>query len=190
MADPRSDAQLLKASARDTESFGEFYSRHASAVVRYFVRRTACAQTAADLAAETFAEAYVSRHRFRDVGRPARAWLFKIAARQLRRFHRAEATSTKYRRRLGMEPREFSEEALGRIEALVDLAPEIERLHTALDDLPEAQRRAVWMRIGLQHSYPDLANELRCSEGAARVRVSRALAALAQAIEEKNDDQH
>ena len=51
------DADLLAAAVSDAEAFGEFYDRNVESVVGFFMRRTACPQTAADLSAETFAEA-------------------------------------------------------------------------------------------------------------------------------------
>src|SRR5439155_18104730 len=69
----RTDAELLKASAHDVEAFGRFYDRHAAAVAAFFVRRTGCPHLAADLTAETFAAAFVSRRCYRDTGPPALA---------------------------------------------------------------------------------------------------------------------
>jgi RNA polymerase sigma-70 factor (ECF subfamily) len=65
----RSDAELLRASAAEPEAFGVFYDRHAAAVLAFLARRTGCPQLAADLTAETFAAAFVSRRRFWDDGK-------------------------------------------------------------------------------------------------------------------------
>ena len=96
------DAALLRTGTAD--SFSELYERHAEAVLVFFMRRVGCAETAADLTAETFAAAFDSRHRFRDVGAPGRAWVFTIARRQLGRFVRREKVADRARRRLGIEP--------------------------------------------------------------------------------------
>src|SRR5215472_4243375 len=81
----RSDAELLQGSADDPELFGIFYDRHVSALLSFFYRRTASAQLAADLTAETFANAFLSRARYRNTGAPARAWLLGIARHELSR---------------------------------------------------------------------------------------------------------
>lgn len=73
------DAALLDAAATSSDAFGTFYDRHAQAVLRFLYRRTDCAETAADLCAETFAAAFVQRRRFRDTGTTARPWLYGIA---------------------------------------------------------------------------------------------------------------
>jgi DNA-directed RNA polymerase specialized sigma24 family protein len=52
-----------------------FYDRHARSVLAYFARRTRDPESAADLTAETFAAAIVSRRRFRPGPEPASAWL-------------------------------------------------------------------------------------------------------------------
>src|SRR5829696_5071873 len=77
--DAKSDAELLRRSGRDPEAFGLLYDRHAATVLAYFQRRTACAESAADLTAETFAAAFCSRRRYRDTGVPAIAWILGIA---------------------------------------------------------------------------------------------------------------
>ena len=73
---------------RDPEAFAVFYRRHVGSIVGFFVRRTACQETAADLTAETFAQAYLSLHRYRPTGAPAEAWLAAIARHQLAHFVR------------------------------------------------------------------------------------------------------
>jgi RNA polymerase sigma-70 factor, ECF subfamily len=176
-----SDAQLLL--EESDRAFGELYERHAEAVLRYFARRTGSADTAADLVAETFAAAFVSRHRFRDLGSPARAWLYSIARRQLSHYVRHEAVANRYRRRLGLEPVNLTEEDYERIEALADLRTLRDQLRQAVGELPEAQAEAVRLRIVEDLPYSAVALQLNCSEGAARVRVTRALARLADHLE-------
>ena len=117
----RSDAELLAAARDDPEAFGIFYDRHVRALLAYFYRRTACAETAADLAAGTFAAAFAARRRYRQTGAPARAWLFKIGQRQLGRALRRERVDQRARRRLGLERVPLDEESIERIEALAAL---------------------------------------------------------------------
>lgn len=55
--DSRNDGELLSHARNDPEAFGVFYDRHVEAILGYAYRRTSCAATAADIAAETFAVA-------------------------------------------------------------------------------------------------------------------------------------
>ena len=85
-------------------SFAVFYRRHVEDLVAFFMRRTRNAELAADLTAETFADALVARARF-DPGRgSASAWLLGIALHKLARVERRAAAEQRARRRLGMEP--------------------------------------------------------------------------------------
>ncbi len=178
-----SDEALLVASQTDPARFAVVYDRHVARMIRYFYVRTADAQTALDLTAETFAAAFASRHRFRDRGLPAAAWLFTIARRQLSHAVRRQRIDDRHRRALGMDRVVADDDSLERIEALVDLAPLSAAVAAAVARLPEAQSRAVMLRVGHDLPYSTVAAELGCSEGAARVRVMRGLSALAEELD-------
>jgi RNA polymerase sigma-70 factor (ECF subfamily) len=178
----QSDAELLAEPTRATDAFGEVYERHAEAVLTYFVRRTGCAQTAADLTSETFAAALVSRRRFRDTGAPGRAWLFKIAQRQLTGFIRSEQVSMRARQKLGIGAAQVDDADIERIERLVDFSNIKPAITEAVARLPEAHAQAVALRIGDELPYREVADRLGCTEGTARVRVSRALTTLAEEL--------
>jgi hypothetical protein len=60
------DADLLARSRDDAAAFGELYRRHAAAIYRYHCRCTSDPDAAHDLTAETFAQAWLARDRFRD----------------------------------------------------------------------------------------------------------------------------
>ncbi|MGD9798926.1 MAG: RNA polymerase sigma factor, partial [Acidimicrobiia bacterium] len=80
-----SDGELLRDSSRDSRAFALFYSRHVDAVLAWCYQRTGDAETAADLAMEVFAEAFVTRRRYRADTSTARPWLLGIARNQLGR---------------------------------------------------------------------------------------------------------
>lgn len=183
ISDPRTDAELLRVSGRDPDAFGVLYDRHSATVLGYLQRRIACPETAADLAAETFAAAFQARRRYRDTGASPAAWLFGIARRQLANAIRSQGIDRRARRKLGIERIDFNDESLRRIEELADLEPIRERLDIALAELPTETAAAVKWRVGDELPYAEVARRLECSEGAARVRVARALTRLADNLE-------
>ncbi len=178
-----SDADLLRASGRRPEAFGTFYDRHAEPLLAFFARRTWDAQEAADLTAETFAVAFASRRRYRDTGAPAYAWLLGIARHQLARKVRRQQVDDRARRRLKLERIELDDASLARIEELADLRAMRPSLTAALDQLPVETARAVTLRIAEELPYAEVARRLGCTEGAARVRVTRGLTRLADLME-------
>lgn len=177
------DADLLARCVRDPELFSVFYRRHARRIMAYLVRRTDCPQTAADLAAETFAAAFVKRGKFRDMGRPAEAWLTGIARNQLGTFARKERVSRKYQRKLGMTAIDVSPDEYERVLELADLGSVRNRLREAMASLPTGQAEAVTLRVMRELPYADVAQQLGINEGTARVRVSRGLTHLADILE-------
>jgi RNA polymerase sigma factor (sigma-70 family) len=185
MEEERTDAELLTASKTEPSAFVEIYRRHAEDLLRYFVRRTLDPETAAELTAETFAEAFASRARYRDTGANGVAWLYGIARHQLSRFFRSGRVDREARQKLGMPLREVPPDDYERIEELVDLAPIRDAMAEALETLHEDQREALRLRVIDGLPYAVVAERLRCAEAAARQRVSRGLRSLALVLQER-----
>ena len=177
------DEELLVLSAGRADAFGAFYERHAEALLRFFARRTLDPDTAAELTAETFAEAFMSRRRFRPRGLGGAGWLYAIARHQLSRFHRRGEVAARARRRLGLPERGVSDEDYERIEELMDLQGIRRAIADAYRTLSPDQRDAVTLRVVEGRSYPEVASALACSEQAARARVSRALRRLSDLLD-------
>lgn len=185
MPDERTDAELLLASKAAPSAFVELYRRHAEDLLRYFARRTLDPEAAAELTAETFAQAFASRGSYEDTGASGVAWIYGIAKHQLGRFFRAGKVDREARKKLGMPIRDLDPEDYERIEDLVDLAPIREALREAMTSLPDDQREALELRVIDELPYPTVAERLGCAEAAARQRVSRGLRRLAMVLQER-----
>jgi RNA polymerase sigma-70 factor (ECF subfamily) len=136
---------------------------------------------AADLTAETFAQAFAARSRFRNPGPgSATAWLYTIARRQLNRFVRRQRVESLWRERLGMECLAVAPDALERAEELIDLEKVRDHVVAALDALKGELREAVVLRVVDGMSYTQAALLTGCSEDLMRQRVSRGLKRLAR----------
>jgi RNA polymerase sigma factor (sigma-70 family) len=157
-------------------------------MLAYFARRTLDAESAAELVAETFAEAFSSRRRFRDEGVDGAGWLYGIGKHLLSRYFRAGAVEARARRRLGMPERTVNDDDYDRIEELVDFERFGEALAEAMSTLPEEQREAVRLRVVDGRSYREVAAELGCTEPTARMRVSRGLRRIASVLETDPSD--
>ena len=160
----RSDAALLAAARNDPGAFRELYDRYADRVLAYHHRRCRDEDAAHELTAETFAQVWLVRARFRDECEGSAApWLFGIARNVLLVSVRRRALEARARERLGLET------------ATVSVSPQEARLENLDDeDLPEAVR----LRVIEERDYDDIAETLGTTPAAARVRVHRGLAAL------------
>ena len=174
----RSDASLLRDAERDPAAFSELYVRHVATVHAWLRRRLEWA--ASDLTAETFARAWLSRHRFRDQrDGSALPWLLGIAAKLLADAVRREQIDTRARQRLGLPVDLASEDGYAEVEAR--LSPRV-ALDRALESLPPREREALELRVIDELPYEEVAQQLEIRPAAARLRVSRALRRLAGAI--------
>ncbi|MGH2910412.1 MAG: RNA polymerase sigma factor [Solirubrobacteraceae bacterium] len=170
------DASLLAAARHDPGAFEDFYERYAEAVCGYFVRRTGSRSTAVELTAETFAQAWLVRARFRDQADGSAApWVYGIARNVLLMSIRRGALERRATERLGLQAR------LDRPQALEQPVPDsswADGVDELLDTLPAQQREAVRLRVVEDLEYADVARALGISSAAARVCVHRGLAAL------------
>jgi DNA-directed RNA polymerase specialized sigma24 family protein len=174
----RSDETLLAALDAEPEAFAEFYRRHVTAVLGYFVRRTRDPELAADRCAETFAAALAGAHRFRPERRPGD----RLALRHRAAPARARAPP---RRGRGPGPPAAWDGPAGahRRGARAHRRARHRRssaLHAALDSLPADQREALEARVVDERGYDEIALAARTSESVVRKRVSRGLAGLRQ----------
>jgi len=135
------------------------------------------------LTVETWAAAYAGWPRFRDRGVGAVPWLYQIARRQLGRYYRTGRVQARARRRLGLPERPVSTADLERVEELIDFEHLGRAVARALATLSPKEREVITLRVVEERDYSDVAVRLRCSEQAARARVSRALRRLAVVME-------
>lgn len=154
-------------------------------MVVYFARRSVDAETALDLAGETFALALERRAQFRGSSLPEeQGWLFAIARNQLLAFWKRGEIERAALERLGCDPPEGSTADIEWVERVADLPSLRATVRTALDDLPSEQAYAVTARVVNAREYAELAGELNVSEQVVRARVSRGLRAMAQTLDD------
>jgi RNA polymerase sigma-70 factor (ECF subfamily) len=160
------------------------YDRHREPLLLFMARRTADPQVALDLWAETFARAAAGRARFRGSTEEERAaWLYGIARRQLALYYRRGRSERRALDRLKLERPAADPGVLAEIERRAGLAELRSDLAVALARLSPAVRDAVALRVVEELPYPDVSRRLGISEPAARARVSRGLAALADLLD-------
>jgi RNA polymerase sigma factor (sigma-70 family) len=166
-----SDEELL--GSDEPEAFGVFYARHLPGIRAYFARRVEDRETAADLAAETFASALVARRRFVPGSTPAAGWLYTIAARRFVDFQR--------RRAVAQRTREAAVSDAAAADRWTPAPPAI--LAAGLEPgllrhLPPDQRQALVAHVVQGRGYGEIALDFQTSEASVRQRVSRGLRAL------------
>jgi RNA polymerase sigma factor (sigma-70 family) len=171
-----SDAELLE--AQDADAFAVVYDRHADALLAWSRRRVG--DHGADLTAEVFARAWLSRHSFRDqADGSAFPWLYGIAQNVLRDSLRRRRVETGARRRLGLPTEVAPDPAYEAVEQRLSLP---EATLQAIAELSADEREVLRLRIVEERPYREIAARLGCTTTAARLRVSRTLRRLNLAL--------
>lgn len=177
------EAGLVRAAAGgDAAAFAVLYRRHLPAVLRWCLRETGNRELAADLAAEVFAAALVSAHRYRAGRGSVLAWLLGIARNKLLESRRRGRVANSARRRLRLDPVSLTEVDLERVEELASLDEDV---MARVEQLPALLREAVIGHVVDERPYTEIASELQCSESVVRQRVSRGLRTLRSQMEER-----
>ena len=143
-----SGVEALRRSADEPEAFAGFYDEHDTRLLTYFARRVYDPDIAMDLTAETFAQAYAGRRRFRGSSDgEAAAWLYAIARRQLTRYFKKARVELRALARLGIERPALDDEQRTRIEDLAALDDIRGALRAELARLSEPRRQALELRV-------------------------------------------
>ena len=170
------DAELLRAGSG--EAFAVVYDRHVQQVFAW--ARARAGEHAADLTAEVFARAWLSRRRFRDEGDgSAFPWLCGIARNVLLDSLRKQRVEQAARMRLGLPVEVAPDPEFEAVDRRLSLP---EAALTAIAALPEPERELLLLRVVEERPYREIAVRLRCSPQTARARVSRALRRLQLAV--------
>jgi RNA polymerase sigma factor (sigma-70 family) len=177
-------ADTLRRSATEPEAFADFYRGHFEPVLAFLARRVYDPEIALELTAESFAQAYLARGRFRGTSEAeAEAWIFRIARRQLARYFRNGDVRVRAMERLQIDLPLLDDGQRAGIEELAELDGLRSALRNELARVSRSQREALWLRIVEEMPYAEVAQRLEISEQAARARVSRGLKSLSAALE-------
>lgn len=172
------DGSLLLRTRTDPSAFGTFYDRHQPELLHFFLLHTGSPHPAAELTAETFAQALASIDGFDPSRGTGGAWLQGIATHQLHRFLRRGEVDRRHRRRLDVVTPTFTADEVERAVDRADADLLQPQLTSALDELSPTLRAAVLLRIGADLPYAEVAERLGCTESTARTRVRRGLRQL------------
>ena len=174
---PADEELMLRYGGGDAGAFETLYGRHRGSLYRFLLRQVNDRAVAEELFQDVWMRVIDARGRYQ-----ARAqfssWMYAIAHNRLMDFYRASG-----RAKL-LDPDE-SEAALGELpagdppaEVLLDRKRAAQRLHAALDALPEAQREAFLLQQEGELSVEEIAQTTGVSRETAKSRLRYAVAKL------------
>lgn len=157
----------------DPAQLVRMYAADVFALCRAMVRD---AQLAEDLAQDTFARAFAAAAGFRGEASP-RTWLLKIARNRC-----LDHLDRQRRAPWGRDPDPEPDEHVLEQPAPYDLIANRDDAERALVVLAETERALVVLHYGHGVGYPELAESFGIGQGAVRMRMSRALAKMREAL--------
>jgi len=163
----------------DGEGIALLFDRHFDDIYNY-LRRRLDADSAQELAAETFVIAYRGRAGYDPAFGEPLPWLYGIAANMMRGKRRRERRELRALARSGHDPvSSHGDEPERRLDAESDAA----RLADCLAALPHKHREVLYLYAWAELSYEEIAAALRVPAGTVRSRLARCRAKLQQDIE-------
>jgi len=171
------DAALVERARTDAEAFGVLYDRYCDRILRYVSRRLYDSQAAEDVTAEVFFKALRALDGYRPETAPFSAWLYRIAANTVVDVLRARRPTAP----LEHAP-DLPDQAASVEQQVVDRS-EVDRVWAAVDQLTEAQRTAVTLRLGEDLPIAQIAAQMGRSEGAVKLLLNRGLSAVRELLD-------
>jgi RNA polymerase sigma-70 factor (ECF subfamily) len=179
---------IARAQRREPAAFDELVDLYSASLYGYFCRLTGSRHDAEDLLQELFVRVVRMIEQYEHDGR-FEAWLFRIATNLIRdRVRRVKRTPG-----LGAQPRkaedgdpleELPDAATDQPDGALDRAEQIDRLQTALAQLPEAEREVIMLRHFSQLPFKEVADAMGTPLGTALARAHRGLARLRELMEQ------
>ncbi|MBO0682319.1 MAG: sigma-70 family RNA polymerase sigma factor [Candidatus Dormibacteraeota bacterium] len=172
------DVDLAQRARTDPDAFGELYDRYVSDIYRFVYSRLHNREAAEDVTSEVFFKALRAIDRYRPTGRPFRGWLYRIAANAVTDHLRA--------RRPAVDLDSVGHEAQGgqAVDEEVVNRTEVARVWEAVDQLNEAQRTAIVLKLGQDMHTADIAACMGRSEGAVKLLIHRGLTVVRNRLED------
>jgi len=174
-----SDAEVIRRSLSEPETFGLIYDRHAATLLRFLGRR-AGAKIAEGLMGDLFRIAFERRKAFDASRESALPWLYGIGSNLLLKHRRSEARRLRATARMAADsqPTDWRTRA-----ATLDARVSISRVADAIESLPGEEREPLLLFAWEELSYHHVAEALELPIGTVRSRLNRARAHLRELLE-------
>lgn len=174
-----SDEMLVARALESRERFSELYLRYSDRVYRYAIGRTRSATIADDIVSDTMIAAMEGLHTFNAAKGSFAGWLFTIASRRIVDRDRKQRQFWKFLERRPPSAADFEGE-----DALTSAlrSEQQECVRAAIARLTERHQQVILLRYVADLPIRDVSDVLDISEGAVKMRLNRAMQALAKEL--------
>ncbi len=179
------EQSLIEAAKHDKTQFIKLYDKYFQEIYNYLVTRVPEVTLAQDIASETFCIALKKIDTFIWVGKPIRAWFYRIAINELNKYYRASKMEREKAILAWYEDSQYIEGGdceLEEKENSLEKAEEIKKLHIAFESLKKDDKTILSLKFFQDLSYKEIAEILGIEVNYVGVKLSRALNNLSKIL--------
>jgi len=184
---PEIQQQILEEFKTNKDVFEKVYDFYYDRILKYLLKRTASAEGAYDLTAETFMKAFESFHKFKWTGVSIKVWLYRIAINQLKNYRRKPQSTVLTQEMEGMEQmRTEVKEELEELDKTLFGDEDLTKLSDAIETLNPKYQSVVSLHYFEGMSHAEIAGVINRSQSAVKSMMHRALTNLRQLLATNN----
>ncbi len=169
-----SEEKLIKAAQLNPRDFEPLYKRYFKRIANYIYNRVEDKETAFELTSEVFYKALESLPKYKPMGVPFSAWLFRIASNEI---------NLLYRKNKAMRVLSIDRDGLGELKGDMEESNQTEvdeQLYKALQTLKEDDMELINMRFFEKRPFKEICDILDMNESACKMKLYRILEKLKQ----------
>lgn len=180
---PKVQEEIIEAFKADPNAFEQVYNFYYERILKYLLKRTASAEAAYDLTADTFMKAFESFHKFKWTGVSIKVWLYRIAINSLKNYRRKPQSTVLTEEMEGMEIMATSaKEEIAELDKLMHGDEDLTKLSDAVATLNPKYQNIVSLHYFEGLSHREIAQTIKRSESAVKSMMHRALTNLRQLL--------
>lgn len=180
---PEVQQQILEEFKTNKDVFEKVYDFYYERILKYLLKRTASAENAYDITAETFMKAFESFHKFKWTGVSFKVWLYRIAINQLKNHRRKPQSTVLTEAMEGMEQmRTEAKEELEELDKTLFGDEDLTKLSDAIATLNPKYQNVVSLHYFEGMSHEEIAGVINRSKSAVKSMMHRALENLRQLL--------
>lgn len=175
--------EIIEEFAQNPEAFEKIYNFYYERILKYLLKRTASAEAAYDLTADTFIKAFESFHKFKWTGVSIKVWLYRIAINSLKNYRRKPQSTVLTAEMEGMEILATNaKEELEELDKAMHGDEDLTKLSDAVATLNPKYQNIVSLHYFEGMSHKEIAHTIERSESAVKSMMHRALENLRQLL--------
>lgn len=175
------EIELINQAKTNSEAFGLLYDRYVVRIYNYIYYRVSNVGDAEDLTAKVFFKALDNIGKYRHMGLPFSAWLYRIAHNQVANFHRDRSKV----KEISIDDLVISDAARNPApERALQISEEQNALLRLVNDLSPQKRELIVLKFAHRLSNAEIGQVLGKSEGAIKSLYHRTLLELRDLVSE------